>query len=274
MYHSGRIWTAAAAVTVCVASLAGCDSAPGLSGPEGEPPIISAFSFSPAFVDIATLPPEQRTDTTAIVPLSIEVSARDEDGDLLSVEFVVQSLVAGQPPLAQGVMSESGSRYSAETSLVVPLGIIANYSVLVYAVDSAGQISNRSRGLVRFTSSEVGGPPVIESVEVDPPIVRPGATGTTFRLIAAVSDPDGRANILRVDGTAPNGSPFSLLDDGVSFGDETAGDGLYTARFEVPPSCDVAPQPCVSPSTQTFRIQAFDRSGLASDVFEQEVTIE
>ncbi len=259
---------------LAVSSLAGCDSAPGVDGPDGSPPVVSGFSFSPAFVDLATLPSEQQTDTTAIIPFSVQVAARDEDGDLESVNFVVQSLVAGEPPILQGEMTAIGISYGAEATLVVPKGAIANYSVLVYAVDAAGQISNRSRGLVRVTSSAVGGPPIIESVEVDPPVVRPGATGTTFRLIARVSDPDGLANILRVDGTAPNGSPFNLLDDGVSFGDETAGDGRFTARFDVPPSCDVASPPCVSPGTQTFLIQAFDRSGLSSEVFEQEVTIE
>ena len=255
-------------------SLGGCDSAPGVDGPEGSPPEVSGLSFTPTFVDLATLPPEQQTDTTAVVPFSVHVGATDPDGDLRSVYYVVQSLVAGEPPILQGEMTEGDFSYLAEAVLVVPKGAIANYSVLVYAVDEAGQISNRGRGLVRVISSEVGGPPVVESVEVDPPVVRPGATGTTFRLIASVSDPDGLANVLRVEGTAPNGSSFSLLDDGVSFGDETAGDGLFTVRFDVPPSCDVAPQPCVSPSTQTFRIQAFDRSGLASEVFEQEVTIE
>jgi len=273
--HSSRqTWTATIGVAVIAVWSSGCDSTPGVPGPFGAPPVISDFSFSPAYVDVATLPPEQRTDSMAIVPLSVEVTARDEDGDLAAVEFLVQSLVAGQPPLLAGVMSGAGTSFSAEATIEVPLGAIANYSILVYAVDDRGQISNRGRGLIRFTSSAVGGAPVIESVEVDPAVVRPGASGTTFRLIAEVSDPDGLANVLRVEGTAPNGSRFDLLDDGVSFGDETAGDGRYTARFDVPPSCDLSPPPCVSPGKQVFLLQAFDRSGLSSEVFVQEVTIE
>lgn len=248
----------AAALTVA----AGCDSAPGVSEVDGVPPVISDFSFSPAFVDFATLPPEQRVDSLARVPFSAQASVRDEDGDLVAVRYVVQPLVQGDPPVLEGDMAGAGIVFSGEGTLEVPLGTIANFSVLVFAVDEGGHRSNQARGIVRFTSSEGGGPPVIEDVASDPEIVRPP---TTFRLIATVSDPDGYANILRVTGSAPNGNEFSMLDDGVSFGDDVAGDGLFTARFDVP---------AAAPGTQIFRIQAFDRSGLSSEVFEKAVTIE
>lgn len=262
MNRQGRIWIATCLVAAVAVGLTGCDSAPGPDGPEGTPPVISGFSHSPDFVDLATLPPEQLTDTTIVVPFSVGVTATDADGDLASVVFVVQSLLSGEQPVLVGLLTGSGATYSGGGTLVVPAGTIANYSVLVYASDEEGLISNRARGLVRFTSSEAGGPPVVESVITDPEVIRPPIT---FRLIATVSDPDGLANILRVQGTAPNGSEFSLLDDGESFGDDVAGDGRFTARFDVPSA---------SPGTQVFRIQAFDRGGLASEVFEKEVTIE
>ncbi len=164
MHHLGWIRIATRVASLFVVLLGGCDSAPGVDGPDGSPPVITGFSFSPAFVDLATLPPDQQTDTTAVIPFSIQVRASDDDGDLQAVEYLVQALVAGQPPLLQGSMSGSGAQFSADANLTVPLGAIANYSVLVYAVDANGQISNRSRGLVRVTSSSEGGPPVIESV--------------------------------------------------------------------------------------------------------------
>ncbi len=268
------MWAAVVVAAGTVLVFSSCDSVPGVPGGEGTPPLLSDVEFTPAFVDIASIPAEQRTDTTLIVPFSVQATATDFDGDLLSVAFVVQDLVAGNTPILQGAMTGTGTAFSGGGDIVVPVGTIANYSVLVYAVDEQGHVSNRARGQVRFVSSDAGGPPVIEDVESDPPIVRPGATGTTFRLIAVVSDPDGLANVLRVEGTAPNGSKFDLRDDGESFGDDVAGDGRFTTRFDVPPSCDLSPPPCVSPSTQVFRIQAFDRSGLTSEVFEKEVTIE
>ena len=84
-------------------------------------------------------------------------------------------------------------------------------------------------------------------------------------LIAAVTDPDGLGNISQVVVRTPNGQEWPMFDDGRSLGDEMAGDGRFTASFEVPQA---------TPGTQTFRFQAFDRTGLASPVVEKAVTIE
>ncbi len=262
MSQSGWIRSLAAAAAVAVVC-AGCDSVPDAGPFDGVPPQINSFTFAPNNIDISALPPEQRTDSTALIPLSIRVTASDPDGTVGAVVYVLDGLSAEDPPVLEGLLRQSGGEFTLDTTLVLSFGAIGNYPLLVFAVDTDAQMSNRARGVLKFNSSApIGGPPVIEDVEADPEIVRPP---TTFRLIATVSDPDGLENILKVSGTAPNGSEFQMFDDGVSFGDDVADDGRFTAQFDVP---------AANPGTQVFRIQAVDRSGLTSDVFEKEVTIE
>jgi len=91
-----------------------------------------------------------------------------------------------------------------------------------------------------------------------------------------VYDPDGLGNILRVMGEAPNGSEFQMFDDGDTSGDDVADDGEFTATFDVPQEVcsDTVPPPCVTPGPQRFKVQAFDRSGNESNVFETDVEVQ
>jgi hypothetical protein len=79
-----------------------------------------------------------------------------------------------------------------------------------------------------------------------------------------VSDPDGLNNLLSVVVRTPNGSELEMFDDGASLGDEVAGDGRYTATFDVPQA---------EPGTFTFEFQAFDRFGLSSEIVTRDVTV-
>lgn len=237
---------------------AGCDSAPGAAEERGLPPQLSDFSYSPPAFSLA------EADTSSAVvqlPISMAVTARDADDRVTEVVWVLQSPLYGSRAVEAGRLQFQGdARYSAEAVIEIPRGEIGKYTVLVYALDEAGLKSNEMRGLINFIGS--GRPPVIEKVEADPPVVRPPVT---LFLIATVSDPDGLSNVGRVVGQTPNGFTFEMFDDGESKGDEEAGDGRYTASFEVPNA---------TPGTQTFTFQAFDRSGLSSEIFSFDVTIE
>lgn len=242
-------------------SLAACDSAPGPADLNPRPPVLSDFSFGPEVVNPGQLPEGwQATDDGVSGPVTVRVTASDPDGTVDEVRYVVQSPTDPTQPLALGLLDAAGgARYEASFTLELPPGAVGNYTVLVFAIDDDRVQSGEVRGLLRFSAS--GAPPVIENVEADPEVVRPP---TTLTLIVTVSDPDGLDNISRVEGTTPNGQTFSLFDDGQSLGDEEAGDGRYTARFEVPSA---------SPGTQTFSFQAFDRSGLASEVVTKDIQI-
>lgn len=249
-----------------IAVVLGCDSVPSGDFRDGQPANISSFTFSPAVIDLSTLPAEQVTETTASVPFVVEARVTVGDASLESVQYIIQGLEIGDDPVVTGELLQAGTMYRSEFELTLEKGAIGNYSLLLFAVDEAGRISNRARGTISFVSTS-GSPPVVVDVQADPDTVLAGAT---FRLIAEVTDPDGPSNVLRVDATGPNENPFPMLDDGSEggslSGDDVADDGLYTVTFQVPAGTPAG--------TVAFRVQAFDRGGLASEVVEKEVTIE
>lgn len=248
-------------LVLCGALLMGCDSAPGATNPEGRPPQLSEFTYTPEAIVFEGLPDDQVTGEVARVPISISVKAQDGDDLVEEVAFVVQAPLQSVEPILEGTLSPVGSStYEATATLELAKADVGNYTLLVYAVDESGLLSNQMRATLPFKAT--GSPPVIEGVRADPPVVRPP---TSFRLIVTVSDPDGLTNISRVLGTTPNGTTFELIDDGSRFGDAVAGDGDYTAAFDVP---------AATPGVQTFTFQAFDRLGLASEVVSFDVTIE
>lgn len=240
----------------CTLALAACDSGPGSATPEGVPPVVSDLTFSPQ--EIGSAPGGEGAFT---VPLTLDVAARDEDGDLDGVFFAIQSPASGQEPVATGSLeSAGGGRFAVTADVSIPEGEIGVYTIVVYAVDAEGSMSNTVLGNLKYVGT--GEPPVIEDVEAEPEIVRPP---TQLRLIAIVSDPDGLANIARVIGTTPSGFEFDMADDGRNLGDEEANDGRYTATFDVPSA---------TPGTQTFTFVAIDKSGLRSEVFTKEIEVE
>ena len=93
-----------------------------------------------------------------------------------------------------------------------------------------------------------------------------------MRIVATVSDPDGLANIARVEVRVNGGSPFLLCDDGgqgacngSASGDDESGDGLYTVTFGFG-----------SGNTGTFSMEfvAVDRAGLESNRVTRTLIIE
>lgn len=246
----------------CVCFLAACDSTPGPATPLGSPPVLSNFSFSPDTVVFETLPPAQRVnDTLAQVTVDLRVRADDADGDVDSVLYAVQAPFNLLRPVRTGVLSQDGGAYTTSFNLNLPRGGTGLYAILVYAVDAERQLSNQMRGFLSF-EVQGGNPPVIEEIEGPDTFEPPGQ----LTLIAVVSDPDGLSNIRRVVVRTPNGQEFSMLDDGSTQGDVAAGDGRYTASFNVPSN--------VTPGVQTFSFQAFDRSGLTSEVVTKDVDVQ
>jgi len=241
--------------------LTACDSAPGAYEPTGVPPRLANLSFSPDSVVFDNLSPDEIVgDSIALVDMSLEVNVFDADGDVDSVLYVVNSPYDPFTPLARGTMGPSGGdAYSVTKRLAIKRGNEGRYTILVYAVDSEGNLSNQVRGILDY-SLGTGRAPVIVAIE-GPDSIRPP---TTLTLIAVVTDPDGLGNIARVVVMAPNGSTFDMYDDGTTFGDDVAGDGRYTARFDVP---------AAEPGTFTFRFQAFDRSGLESEIVSKDITV-
>lgn len=235
-------------------ALAGCDSATDGQPLDGRPPEVSGFAFSPDSVDFDDV----LDGDSAAVTLALSARADDPDGEIDRVRFTVTGQFEGA--VAEGTMEPGADgAYAGTASFRLGRDQRGRYSVLVYAVDDAGLLSNQARGV--FTLAGAGlGPPVIEEVEGPAEFRPPG----TLRFVVTVSDPDGLGDIARVELTAPAGGVFQLFDDGATFDDASAGDGRYTVSFEVPEA---------APGDQTFVFRAFDRDGLASEDVSFTVTV-
>ena len=192
------------------------------------------------------------------VELARSVRATDPDGRIDRVRYTVTGQFEGV--IAAGTMTDGGDGvYTAAPAFRLGRDQRGRYSVLVYAVDDGGLLSNEARGL--FILAGIGlGPPVVEAIDGPAEFRPPGV----LRFVVTVADPDGLGDIARVELTAPAGGVFQLFDDGQTFGDEVAGDGRFTAAFDVP---EAAPGP------QTFVFRAFDRDGLVSEDVPFTVTI-
>ena len=233
------------ALGAALALLAGCDSVTDGQPLDGRPPEVSDFAFSPDSVHFDDV----LVGDSAEVRLALSVRAADPDGQIDRVRFAVEGRFGGT--VAGGAMEDGGDgTYAATTTLRLGRDQRGRYSVLVYAVDDDGLLSNRAEGIFELAGAGLG-PPVIEAIDGPAELRPPG----TLRLVATVSDPDGPKNVARVELRPPVGGVIQLFDDGRA-GDAAAGDGRFTISFAVP---EAAPGP------QPFIFRAIDRDGLASE---------
>lgn len=201
--------------------------------------------------------------------VSLRVNAADPDGDIERVSYVIQSPYAGRAPLSEGELAlSSGSTYTRTTSVTVPRGEIGVYTVLVYAVDASGSLSDNVRGMLSFTGA--GDPPVILNVAAPDTVQRPadGEEPNVLLLAATVSDPDGLSSISAVvfwNVTEPS-NVFDMADDGVRFGDEIPNDGIYTRTVQIESNNQTG--------ETVLAFQATDRSGLKSNIVEKTIVVE
>lgn len=251
---------AAAVLAAGLLALSACDQAPGLLDDAGVPPELSEFSFSPH----EFIAPPGAGNTNVIVPLSLEVTVRDADNDVEVVSFVV----FGDTTIAEGMLaSGSGGQYAGSSDVIVPAGEIGVYTVLVFAEDREGMLSNQVRGMMHVSAE--GAPPVISMV-VAPDTLRrpmPGEPSALLELIAVVSDPDGLSNIASVEfwNVARPGTKIGMFDEGTD-GDAEAADGRYTRIVQINSSNE--------PGVTTLAFQARDRAGLLSDIVEATTVVE
>lgn len=242
--------------------LSACDSGPGTTSAEAEPPVVSDFSFDPQEIGTGL-----GDDEIVTFPLTMRVAVDPRGTELDKVVFLVRAPSVGADPVAEGQLDPvDGSFFENTVEISIARGEIGLYTVIVYAVGTSGLLSNDVRGSLRVFGE--GEPPVIENISAPDSLQRPapGEDNTMLPLVVTVSDPDGLANVSRVQFWNA-GSPsvrFDMFDDGED-GDVTAGDGQYTRIVEIASSNE--------PGTTTIRFQATDRAGLASDIHEHDVVV-
>ena len=237
-----------------MATLSGCDSAPGVGDLIPNPPTLSDFSFTPLEFE------HTGSSETAQIPLQLGVTVANPSSGVLTVDYFVRRQFNDEL-VAQGTLSGpvGGGLYAGGETVSVPRGEIGMYVITITVVDDAGNVGNIVTGLLRFASENLG-PPVITEIDGPAEFTPPGQ----LRLIAVVTDPDGLGNVAGVVVTTPTGVQLNMFDDGLSLGDEVAGDGRYTATFDVPSA---------TPGDQVFTFVATDNFGVESEEVSFTVTI-
>ncbi|MDW8466895.1 MAG: choice-of-anchor X domain-containing protein [Chloroherpetonaceae bacterium] len=130
-----------------------------------------------------------------------------------------------------------------------------------------GQSGGHARQTVRIRDSRASAPTLL-SVE-SPDTVRIPETGTRLiQITARATHPNGVSFIREVLATRTDNRniTFQLLDDGDRnglSGDQTAGDGIFTATLQVPSTN--------SPATRTFEYQAIDRAERRSNIITRSI---
>lgn len=250
---------ALALACVVALSLSGCDQTPGAPDPFGAPPSITAFALTPEAVDDTGSAPE-----IDLAPV-ITVSATGGSGEITVRAFIRD--VDGEELLAEAEASGGPGTFELRPSVSVPRGAIGDYQVTVTTEDASGRIGDRAAGVISFTSASLGAP-VITATSADPSVVTAPTSGsTTVALFADASDPDGVANLARVElrDTVTGETLFRFVDDGFA-PDVTAGDGRFAIRLAIGSGTPAG--------TYGFDAVAIDRTGLESAPVEVTFTVQ
>jgi hypothetical protein len=129
--------------------LFGCDSSPGPSPVDAQPPRVADFRL--AVEALPDPPDEPLPDSLARVQLDVALRAADDDGRVTRVELTLEpsqapasTLVLRVPPAGDA----STTQYA--TSFGVQLPVIDDiYTVRAYAIDNDSLLSNQVRGQFR-----------------------------------------------------------------------------------------------------------------------------
>jgi hypothetical protein len=258
------VFAAVAALALVVpAVLAACDSAPGTPDLVPQPPTLAGFTVSPDTFLLPGATPE------AVIPLTLRGTVGMPDGSA-TLRYIVRRQ-GDDTTAVEGQVNLTGSSQTFEEGAELRLPRGASGIYLVEAVATAGgRAGGRGTGLFRFQIEPLG-PPTVASVALDPPVVTPPATGAArLRVVATISDPDGRANIgyVALRPVGAEGPLLPLADNGTQSGtgDTTARDGQYTVTLQIG-----AGSP---PGDYAFEIIAMDREGLQATPFPVTTTVQ
>ncbi len=236
----------AVALLAACAALAACDTEPGFAD----------VVRPPALSDVAVTPVSARLDTdapTATVPLVVG-GTLDAEG---AAEVRVLVRWAETDSLVADVTEEvaASGPFQVEAPLVIPRGAVGDYSVRVSTEGADRRAGDQAAAVFRFQAASLGPPAV--AVTPPAPVDRPAGSQTvTIRVVAEVSDPDGRAHIAIVAFQEPGGGVVGRLFDRGGDSDETAGDGRYSAGIRIGSDFE--------PGTYDLEVVAVDRAGEVS----------
>ena len=195
--------------------------------------------------------------------LRLRVEADDPDGSVARVAYAVRwRFQDAEDTAPTGAFEAEGDGvYTTEVILPVSQGVRGDYTISAFAVDTDGLPSNEVQTAFTLLGTNLG-PPVIGAVEGPAAVGRP----STFALSVAPTDPDGQADLARVELVTPGLGTIPLFDDGAG-ADRDAEDGRYTSpEFAIPEDA--------VPGVLPFTFRAFDREGAAAEPVTFTVTVQ
>jgi hypothetical protein len=247
-------------VLTALAILGGCeDRHLGIVDPTGSPPLIRAFRILPDSIALNTLTP---TGGQYSISLFCQGQISDPDG-LSSIRSVVADLIApggGDPILSISLSGDSTAgkvRYfSGQMQFSVTKTDIGAYHVQLRATDDRGLASNSiERRLLIWRNNAA---PVLSNLIAPDTVFLPASDSLLIPMSVAVFDSNGLGDVQEVffrslDSSDPTKKYF-LQDNGdlVNYGDQTAGDGIYSIIIKL--------YPTNAKKTYRFAFQALDAS--------------
>ena len=272
-----------------LAVIAGCDLPESSTVIDTKiPPTIVEVSIAPANIDFGKL---IITGSTVDVSINGYVYVTDKNGlnDIVSVNYNIIS--PSGKLFVSGTLNDNGvlpdvnagdGKFNSAINLTLPKSIIGIYTFQFSTIDKEGFISNTVNLPLKIILS-TNNPPSIFNLS-SPDTVRVPNTADSvniIRLTLGVSDPEGLNDIVNViltsqrpDSTtagtyflSDDGGKFLLPQFGLTSGDSTANDGVYSILIPI----------FNSTQRNTFRDFVFaarDQSGAFSNIIRKRIFIQ
>jgi hypothetical protein len=247
----------------------------------GVPPALLRVELNPTSINSDSINVGSTRSPSDTLPIALSVSAIVTDmteNPASYVGFVLRNPSSGLI-VSSGQLYDDGTgldrikgdgTFSGKPAFKITRVEIGTFRVEVCAVGRNGFQSNTI--IAPLTIYRGNRAPALSVVDV-PDTLTLAHESQSLALHIKATDPDGTADIARVifnsfkpDGSPSGGNPFQMYDDGsTTYGDATAGDGIYSLIITLPPNTTVG--------TYTFKFQAFDRSAESSPIIVHRVTV-
>ncbi|PIO47485.1 MAG: hypothetical protein CMR00_10250 [[Chlorobium] sp. 445] len=248
---------------------AACSDNNTMTDVQEEPPTVSFLAVTPAQVDLDTVRFE--ANNQASVRFRVEVTIQFKNTAIRNVRAAFVAQTDPEPLASAELLPRAGSttsaQYAGDLNVRLTRTTVGHFTVVVTPFDVFGQSGGDARQTIRITDSRASAPTLL-SVE-SPDTVRIPESGTRLiQITARATHPNGVNFIREVRATRTDNRAitFQLLDDGERnglSGDQTAGDGIFTATLQVPSTN--------TPATRTFEYQAIDRAERLSNIISKSI---
>ena len=271
-------------ILVCLLFTAGCKLPNDGAIDVAAPPFVSSITITPTVWDV---PLRTGADSASILERIVTVKARVIADNLgLPIAHVLCNAMAPDGSLllndqelrddgvAPDLIANDGW-YTRQCTLRAQRSNLGGYTFRVAAFDNAGARSNDAAAslLMRLQLATQNYAPTLDEVAVPDTIIVPPAGQTNIaRISVAVQDTNGlddiasvKVSVIRVENGSIAGT-YDLYDDGntiiyptfgMTSGDVTAGDGVFTIQIPVPSTTN-------KNMYRDFKFVAIDRSGAES----------